>query len=484
MIYQVSKKIDRNRIFIINRSEIEGRLDPKMTLYKKKVQHALYPMVKLKSLLLSKPQYGANEVGLIRNNNSQPRYIRITDIDENGLISKNDLGATVTNVEDKYVLNENDIVLARSGATVGKSYIHKQLPYTCLYAGYLIRFIVDAKKILPDYFFIYTQLNPYKEWVNAIQRPSAQPNINAEEYQSLEIPLPNLHKQKEIVEYLNAAYAQKLEKETESQILLKSINDYLLNELGIVIPNVDTALENRIFHFSYKNITGKRIDPKKYSPQVRSLYASIEASTYHKTELSTLISEYCSGDWGIEDDGNLHEDYIKCLTLRSTEIDNQYNIEINPDKVKYRLIKYDVYDKMSIAVNDIIIEKSGGSKDQPVGRVAIIDYDLLQRGNIAFSNFLLKIKVKDINPCYLYYYLKTMYNIGVTESMQSQTNGIRNLITDEFLSQTIVVPSLQKQQEIVDNITNIKNKAKALQQEGKDILESAKRNVERMIIGE
>lgn len=67
---------------------------------------------------------------------------------------------------------------------------------------------------------------------------------------------------------------------------------------------------------------------------------------------------------------------------------------------------------------------------------------------------------------------------------QSQTNGIRNLITDEFLSQTIVVPSLQKQQEIVDNITNIKNKAKALQQEGKDILESAKRNVEQMIIGE
>ena len=84
----------------------------------------------------------------------------------------------------------------------------------------------------------------------------------------------------------------------------------------------------------------------------------------------------------------------------------------------------------------------------------------------------------------MYYYLKTMYNIGITESMQSQTNGIRNLITDEFLSQTIVVPSLQKQQEIVDNITNIKNKAKALQQEGKDILESAKRNVEQMIIGE
>lgn len=484
MIYRISEKIDKNRIFIVHKSEIERRLDPKMTLYKKKIQNALYPMVKLKSLLLSKPQYGANEVGLVRNDNSQPRYIRITDIDENGLISKNDLGATVINVEDKYILNENDIVIARSGATVGKAYIHKQLPYTCLYAGYLIRFIVNNKKILPDYLFAYTQLNPYKEWVNAIQRPSAQPNINAEEYQSLEIPLPDLHKQKEIVEYLSTAYAQKLEKETEAQKLLRSINDYLLSELGIIFPNIGTALEDRIFHFSYKYIMGKRIDPKKYSPQVRNLYASIEASTYHKTKLSTLISEYCSGDWGIEDDGKLHEDYTKCLTLRSTEIDNQYNIEINPDKVKYRLIKHDVYNKMSIAENDIIIEKSGGSKDQPVGRVVIIDNDLLKKGNIAFSNFLLKIKVKDINPRYLYYYLRTMYNIGITESMQSQTNGIRNLIIDEFLSQTVVVPLPQKQQEIVDYITDIRNKAKVLQQDGKNILENAKLNVERMIIGE
>lgn len=483
MIYSIPEYIDKDKIFIVNRAEIEGRLDPKMVLYNKKVQHALYPMVKLKTLLLRKPQYGANEVGLIRENNTQPRYIRITDIDENGLISTTELGATIANIDEKYILNENDILIARSGATVGKAYIHKKLPYDCLYAGYLIRFLVNSAKILPDYLFTYTQLNSYKEWVNAIQRPSAQPNINAEEYQSLEIPLPDIPKQKEIVEYLNAAYTQKQKKDDEAQQLLDNIDNYLLSELGITIPKVDTTLENRIFHYSYKDMMGKRIDPKKYSPQVRSLYISIENSAYHKTTLKSLITRYCSGDWGIEDDGNLHEDYIKCITLRSTEIDNQYNIEINPDKVKYRLIKYDIYNKMSIDENDIIIEKSGGSKDQPVGRVAIIDKELLQNGNIAFSNFLLKIKVQDINPCYLYYYLKTMYNIGVTESMQSQTNGIRNLITDEFLSQTVVVPFAQKQQEIVDYITNIRNKAKALQQEGKTILEEAKQSVEKMIIG-
>ena len=201
MTYQVPQHIDTNKIFLVNRSEIEGRLDPKMALYNKKVQHALFPMVKLKNLLLSKPQYGANEAGIVRENNAQPRYIRITDIDENGLLSTDELGATVANVERKYILNKDDILIARSGATVGKSYIHKDLPYTCLFAGYLIRFLVNPQKILPDYLFSYTQLNSYKEWVNAIQRPSAQPNINAEEYQSLDIPLPDLPKQKEIVDF-------------------------------------------------------------------------------------------------------------------------------------------------------------------------------------------------------------------------------------------------------------------------------------------
>lgn len=92
MSYQVPQCIDKNKIFIVNRSEIDGRLDPKMALYNKKVRHALYPLVKLKNLLLEKPQYGANEAGIIRETNIQPRYIRITDIDENGLISANELG--------------------------------------------------------------------------------------------------------------------------------------------------------------------------------------------------------------------------------------------------------------------------------------------------------------------------------------------------------------------------------------------------------
>ena len=100
IMHQVPQHINKEKAFIIKKSEIDGRFDPKMALYKRCVMHTAFPMVKLKNLLLSKPQYGVNEAGLTRENDEQPRYIRITDIDENGLISTAELGATNTNVDD------------------------------------------------------------------------------------------------------------------------------------------------------------------------------------------------------------------------------------------------------------------------------------------------------------------------------------------------------------------------------------------------
>ena len=138
---------------------------------------------------------------------------------------------------------------------------------------------------------------------------------------------------------------------------------------------------------------------------------------------------------------------------------------------------------MNIQTNDLLIEKSGGSEDQPVGRISILTDEILKGNQIAYSNFIHKITVEGISPMYLYFYLKTMYNIKITDSMQSQTNGIRNLIMQEYFDQTVVMPPLQKQQKIVDHIIAIRQQAKALQEEGKSILEQAKREVEGMIIG-
>lgn len=485
MNYQVPQNIDPNKIFLVNRSETKGRLDPKMALYNKRVQNSLFPMVKLKNLLLSKPQYGANEAGLDRLNNTQPRYIRITDIDENGLISINELGATVAKVEDKYILSNNDILIARSGATVGKAYLHKELPYTCLYAGYLIRFLVDPSKILPGFLFSYTQLNSYREWVSAIQRPSAQPNINAEEYQSLEIPLPDLPTQKAIVEIINQAYLEKQLKEEEANAILKSIDDYLLGELGIELPKTTTqTLQDIFFTVSIRDVRDGRFDPKLYSISVKQLKQSLYMSPFDKHSLNYFIKSNCSGEWGKDESEEVDENkHTKCLVIRATEFDNSYNLRLDNSRVKYRWIENSKLSRMNIQANDLLIEKSGGSEDQPVGRISILTDEVLNGNQIAYSNFIHKITVKGVNPMYLYFYLKTMYNIKITDSMQSQTNGIRNLIMSDYFNQTIVVPPLKMQQEIVEHISEMRARAKKLQAEGAEVLQKAKMEVERMILG-
>ena len=80
--------------------------------------------------------------------------------------------------------------------------------------------------------------------------------------------------------------------------------------------------------------------------------------------------------------------------------------------------------------------------------------------------------------------LKTLHNIKFTEKMQSQTNGIRNLITAEYLDTPIINVDLQKQQGMVHHIDQIRATAAQLQQEADDVLAQAKQKIERMILGE
>lgn len=474
-MYQVPQHISKDKIFIVNKSDIDGRLDPKMALYNQSVQHALYPMVKLKSLLLSKPQYGANEASIIRDNNEQPRYVRITDIDENGLISPDELGATVANLDDKYILNENDIVIARSGATVGKAYIHKHLPYTCVYAGYLIRFIVDSEKILPDYLFAYTQLNTYKEWVNAIQRPSAQPNINAEEYQSLEIPLPNLSKQQEIVDHINEAYTQKQAKETEAQQLLDSIDDYLLKELGITLPNLKAELTDRVFYVNYSDLSN-RLDPYYSLKYFQESFEAVHFGKYPVVSLKSLTTLITSGITPKSGGDAYVDNRLNGIPfIRSGNI----NIDGELDFNDLLYIKSDIHNTImkssQVRKNDLMIAIVGAT----IGQVGIYVFD--NEANINQAIALVRLK-DGISVEYVKELIKS--SIGQLSLNRLKRPVARaNINLEEIATIQVVLPPFEVQQKIATQIQSIRQQAKALQAEGKVILEDAKRKVEQMIIG-
>lgn len=164
-----------------------------------------WPLVTLGELSKHSGQYG---VGLSSREwkHGDPRYIRITDIGDDGRLN----GSVVAPDGDasdwgNAVLREGDLLFARSGATVGKTYLHGADAPTSVYAGYLIRFQLDTERVLPGYAFRFTQSPAYRTWVASTQRAVAQPNINAKQYASLPIPLPPLDEQRRIAAILDQA---------------------------------------------------------------------------------------------------------------------------------------------------------------------------------------------------------------------------------------------------------------------------------------
>lgn len=466
MSYQVPQHIDKNKIFIVKRSEIEGRLDPKMALYNQESHSTQYHKIQLKKLLLKAPQYGAGESGVTRKSYQEPRYIRITDIDSNGIVNSKELGATANNIEDKYILNDGDILFARSGATVGKTYLHKTKPYMCFYAGYLIRFVVNTSLILPEYLFAYTQLPIYKKWIAAIQRPSAQPNINAEEYQSLEIPLPNLDIQHYICNIIKNGYLTKQKKEAEAQKLLASIDGYILNELGITMPKSDLNLKERIFFCNFKQATGGRLDPK-FNNQWQKL-KSLQCN-YPKVTLADVV--FNSGQYGANETAI---DYKEGDTryIRITDIDDLGCLKEN-NKVT---CKNNIEQNYMLHKNDLLFARSGS-----VGKCYI--HKRISEPAI-FAGYLIRfiINAAIINPDYLFYYCNcSLYKYWVDTIQRPAVQA--NINSEEFRQIIIPLPPMAKQQEIADHITALRHQAAQLQQEGKEALEKAKQEVEQMILG-
>lgn len=130
----------------------------------------------------------------------ETRYLRITDIAEDGSLN-NDFKSP-SEINTKHLLSDGDILFARSGATVGKTYRYREVDGRAIYAGYLIRLVPDTTEVLPDYVFWYTKTDYYKSFVNNAQRVVAQPNINAKEYGALEILVPPLTLQQEFAAFV------------------------------------------------------------------------------------------------------------------------------------------------------------------------------------------------------------------------------------------------------------------------------------------
>ena len=165
-----------------------------------------FSIIKLKHLLKEPLMYGANETGVTFDENL-PRYIRITDITMDGKLKDTGKLSLTEDAAENYILQNNDVLFARSGASVGKAFIYKETYGRSAFAGYLIKASI-GEKLLADYLFFYTQSSLYEEWKKQIFVQATIQNIGADRYNILPVVLGSIEEQQEIVNYLEIKCAE------------------------------------------------------------------------------------------------------------------------------------------------------------------------------------------------------------------------------------------------------------------------------------
>ena len=158
-----------------------------------------YPREDLDSLSVGKGEYGAQSASM-EYDSSRPRYVRITDINDDGSLNEDYVCSSNIEDDETYKLTYGDFCFARMGATVGKTYAYKS--GNQIFAGYLIRYRLRLDKIIPEYLYEFTRLNEYWNWVLLNQSGAAQPGINAKKYGSLMIPVAPLEEQHKFAKFV------------------------------------------------------------------------------------------------------------------------------------------------------------------------------------------------------------------------------------------------------------------------------------------
>jgi len=467
------------QVFTTNHQDIKDRLDcdyykPEFVKLEKKLlnHNAIKLGTLLKSITNGLDYRKFSEEGTLnylRVSNIKPYKIDYSEAKRVKLnradISKNIFG------------KKDDVLLTRKGTYGVSVYLEQDLDALISSEVFLLKIKTD--KINSGYLSIFLnsplgQKQFLRNKVGAIMGSLSQQAVK-----NTHIVIPSENEQKKIVQELSSAITSKNKKLKQADELLNSIDDYVRQQLGIDYKEPE---KKPIFTTLSDVVVGKRLDPKKYSQKPKAIIFAIKNSKYKTIALNDLIVEKLSGQWGYDtfnEEAQKDNDNLQVKVLRNTNFNNSLNLDL--ENVAERLINKERFEKIKLQSGDILVEKSGGSPIQPVGRVAI--FDSIQ-GDFCFSNFLQCIRI-DTNQClpyYLFAYLKSIYELGYMEYLQNQTTGIKNLIWEEFADIPVVLPPKEMQEQVISEVRDKMKQSITLKNEASKLLKKAKKEVEEMIL--
>jgi len=343
---------------------------------------------------------------------------------------------------EQYSLEKNDLLFNRTNSSewVGKTAIYKE-EQPAIYAGYLIR--IKPLLISPDYLNTVMNSGYYRDWCYDVKTDAVnQSNINAQKLSQLMIPIPPLKEQERIVAEMDKWISLidivkngkgdllTVIKQAKSKILDLAIHGKLVPQ----DPNDEPPIELL-----------KRINPD-FTPCDNGHYTQLPDGWCVVT-LKDLC-ENINGLWK-----GKKEPFVNVGVIRNANFTKDFKLDYS--NIEYIDVEQRTFAKRHLENGDLIVEKSGGSDNNPVGRTILYEG---KSGVFSFSNFTMVLRTRNndiVLSKFLYYYILAKYQKGDMRLMQTQTTGLRNLILDKFLSMPIHLPPLSEQKRIIDRIETI-----------------------------
>ena len=463
--FKLSENIDPNKVFIINHSELEGRLDSFFYINRPDFHNTirLSKIAKIKGGKRIPKDANYSDI------DTPNLYLRVTDIDESTEFNYLNFKSISDELYEKlkrYEVFENELIISIAG-TVGKTKVVKNIPdkKRVILTENCVKILTNSD-ILPQYLNIVLQTNFLQKQIELSYIQTTIPKLGIDKILGLKIPqIPPLEIQQQIVDLYEKAYAEKQQKEAEAQKLLDSIDDYLLGELGITLPKEDEHLpqntdKNNIYNLDNDNplVKNGRLFLTNLSEVTGKRWNAFEFKN-RKLKL---------GDGNYPNKTLKHLAYLlKGQSITSNEIKKgDYPVIAGGQISPYNHNRY------NFKGNVITISASGAYS----GYVWYHNYPIFASDcTVVFSK-----EESEITTLYLSEILKLkqkeIYNL-------QQGAGQPHVYARDLEKINIPIPPLQKQKEITNKITAIREEAKKLQLEVINTLETAKRNIEQMILG-
>ena len=378
--------------------------------------------IRLKHLLLESLVYGANEAAE-DDNPKNPRYIRITDMNSDGSLDSDTFRSLPMHVAENYLLKDGDILLARSGATVGKSFYYKSDFGICCFAGYLIRARPNKTKLSGKFAYWFFQSDSYWKYVAGSQIKATIQNVSAEKYGYLYLSLPKkIEEQTQISNFLDHETAKidsLIEKQQQLIQLLKEKRQAVISHAVTKGLNPDVVMKD---------------SGVEWLGQVPEHWEVMQFRRI--TSLSQGLQ--------IPQSERLHEpsdNTVEYITIKS----------LNAKDDAYKEYIYKASDRVTCDKSDVLLARTGAT-GEVVTKV---------RG--AFHNNFFKVSYSnDILRDFLVYILKVK-ELKSHLLMLAGTTTIPDLNHGAFLGTQIALPSLKEQQEIIDFIDDYLRRSMVLE---------------------